>query len=209
MFDVIKKNGATLALFACASTGVVAVTHYLTEDSIKEQENAQLRKTLSAVVPNDLHDNQLYQNCVNVNNSLLGTTSDVPIYIATLDSQITAYAIESYAPDGYTSPIKLLIGLNSDLNVTGVRVLNHQETPGLGDLIDIRVSDWVLSFNGKTVTPDNGNEWKVKKDGGEFDQFTGATITPRAVVKAVKNTIELMQTPDFTQSIAKAPKCKG
>ncbi|EED24712.1 electron transport complex protein RnfG [Vibrio sp. 16] len=96
--------------------------------------------------------------------------------------------------DGYNGAIKLIVGIAQNGKVLGSRILSHQETPGLGDKIDLRVSDWMLSFSGKTVTEENQSTWKVRKDGGQFDQFTGATITPRAVVKAVKNTVSYVNT---------------
>ncbi len=189
MFNAIRKNGVTLAIFACASTGLVALTQYLTEDQIQEQERAQLLSVLNQVIPHDLHDNPLYQSCTLVTDTALGTSNPMPAYFATINGQPSAIAIEAIAPDGYNGAIKLIIGIKQDGTILGTRVLSHQETPGLGDKIDLRITDWVKSFNGKQVTEQNLSSWKVRKDGGQFDQFTGATITPRAVVKAVKNAV--------------------
>jgi len=94
------------------------------------------------------------------------------------------------APDGYSGNISLIVGVNADASVAGVRLLAHQETPGLGDKIDLKKSPWILSFNGKQFTGAIDSEWAVKKDGGQFDQFTGATITPRAVVSAVGRALQ-------------------
>ena len=113
----------------------------------------------------------------------------MPAYIATKNGEPTAIAIESIAPDGYNGEIKVITGIDSEGKILGTRVLSQKETPGLGDKIDLRVSDWILSFTGKEVTEANWNSWRVRKDGGDFDQFTGATITPRAVVKVVRNTV--------------------
>lgn len=190
MLNAIRKNGLTLAIFACASTGVVAVTQYLTKDQILRQERAQLQATLNEVIPHELHDNELYASCTLVSDPALGTNQPQPVYIATEDGTPTALAIESIAPDGYNGAIKLIVGIDNQGIILGSRVLAHQETPGLGDKVDLRVSDWVLSFTGKQITESNQAEWAVRKDGGQFDSFTGATITPRAVVKAVKNTAE-------------------
>ncbi|MFY2509305.1 electron transport complex subunit RsxG [Vibrio pectenicida] len=192
MLNAIRKNGAVLALFACASTGVVALTHYLTKEQISQQEQAQLLSVLNQVIPEDMHDNNLYQSCTLVNHPKLGTDADMPIYLATKDGQPTALAIEAIAPDGYSGAIKIIVGVQQDGTILGTRVLNHQETPGLGDKIDLRITDWILSFSGKKVTPENDSQWKVRKDGGQFDQFTGATITPRAVVKAVKKSVQFV-----------------
>jgi len=194
MLNVIRKNGVVLAVFACASTGLVALTHYLTKDQIHQQEQAQLLSVLNQVIPQELHDNDLYQACTLVSDSALGTEQPMPVYMASIAGQPSALAIESIAPDGYNGAIKLIVGIAQDGKVLGSRILSHQETPGLGDKIDLRVSDWMLSFSGKTVTEENQSTWKVRKDGGQFDQFTGATITPRAVVKAVKNTVSYVNT---------------
>ncbi|MCZ4307915.1 electron transport complex subunit RsxG [Vibrio sp. 10N.286.46.A8] len=189
MLNAIKKNGLVLAIFACASTGLVAVTHYLTKDQIKQQEQAQLLSVLNQVIPHDLHDNELFSSCTLVQAEELGTEQAMPAYIAKLNGEPSAIAIEAIAPDGYNGAIKVIVGMKIDGTILGTRVLSHQETPGLGDKIDLRVSDWILSFAGKQVTDSNLDRWKVRKDGGDFDQFTGATITPRAVVKSVKQAV--------------------
>ena len=203
MLNAIRKNGAVLALFACASTGVVALTHYLTKEQISQQEQAQLLSVLNQVIPEDMHDNNLYQSCTLVNHPDLGTDDDMPVYLATKDGQPTALAIEAIAPDGYSGAIKIIVGVKQDGTILGTRVLNHQETPGLGDKIDLRITDWILSFSGKKVTPENDSQWKVRKDGGQFDQFTGATITPRAVVKAVKKSVQFVN--DHSDKIRNQP----
>ncbi|MFS1461571.1 electron transport complex subunit RsxG [Vibrio lentus] len=190
MLNAIKKNGLVLAIFACASTGLVAVTHYLTKDQIKQQEQAQLLSVLNQVIPHDLHDNELFSACTLVQAEELSTEQAMPAYIAKLNGEPSAIAIEAIAPDGYNGAIKVIVGMKIDGTILGTRVLSHQETPGLGDKIDLRVSDWILSFAGKKVTDSNLDRWKVRKDGGDFDQFTGATITPRAVVKSVKQAVQ-------------------
>lgn len=192
MLNAIRKNGLTLAIFACATTGLVAATQYLTKDQIKLQEQKQLSSVLNQVIPHSLHDTPLFSACTLVRHPSLGSERAMPAYIARLNGQPTAIAIESIAPDGYNGAIKIITGIDVNGTVLGVRVLSHQETPGLGDKIDLRVTDWILAFSGKQLTENNVNSWKVRKDGGEFDQFTGATITPRAVVKAVKNTVEFV-----------------
>ncbi|AGV17014.1 electron transport complex subunit RsxG [Vibrio alginolyticus] len=189
MLTAIRKNGLTLAIFACATTGLVALTQYLTKDQIKVQEQKQLLSVLNQVIPENMHDNALTQACTMVTSPDLGTLRAMPAYLATKNGEPTAIAIESIAPDGYNGEIKVITGIDNQGNILGTRVLNHQETPGLGDKIDLRVTDWILSFTGKQVTENNWNSWKVRKDGGDFDQFTGATITPRAVVKVVRNTV--------------------
>ncbi|MFN1551094.1 electron transport complex subunit RsxG [Vibrio natriegens] len=188
MLTAIRKNGLTLAIFACATTGLVALTQYLTEDQIKQQERKQLLSVLNQVIPETMHDNALTQACTMVSSPELGAYA-MPAYIATKNGEPTAIAIESIAPDGYNGEIKVITGIDSEGKILGTRVLSQKETPGLGDKIDLRVSDWILNFTGKEVTEANWNSWRVRKDGGDFDQFTGATITPRAVVKVVRNTV--------------------
>jgi electron transport complex protein RnfG len=118
----------------------------------------------------------------------------VTVYRARKAQQNTALAIKTHTNTGYNGRIRLLVGIDVQGTVLGVRALSHKETPGLGDKIDLRHSDWVLDFAGKTLNSGNDNAWKVRKDGGQFDQFTGATITPRAVVSAVKQSLILFET---------------
>lgn len=108
------------------------------------------------------------------------------MYIARQDDRPVAAILEATAPDGYSGAIQLLVGVDFSGTVLGTRVTEHHETPGLGDKIELRLSDWITHFSGKTIAAGNDAHWAVKKDGGDFDQFTGATITPRAVVNAVK-----------------------
>lgn len=189
MLKAMIKNGGTLVVFAIATTSLVAITNWMTEDTIAEQQQLDLQKTLNQVIPKDTHDNKLFASCMLLPSQTTVTTKPMPAYLATKDNQPTAIAIETYAPDGYNGAIKIIVGLDMDGVVLSTRVLAHKETPGLGDKIETRKSDWILSFDKKTITTENASQWAVRKDGGEFDQFTGATITPRAVVKAVRNTV--------------------
>ncbi|MGX9460303.1 electron transport complex subunit RsxG [Shewanella sp. A14] len=187
------KNGLLLGLFALCCTGLVALVNALTSDTILLQEQKQLTLTLNQIIPAQLHDNVLSEHCILVNSpEWLGTKADLPVYLAYKDSSPIAVAIEAIAPDGYNGAIKLIIGVDNQGKILGVRTLSHQETPGLGDKIDLRKSDWVTHFSGKLFN-NNTNMWKVKKDGGQFDQFTGATITPRAYVKAVANALTFVE----------------
>ncbi|WP_100754207.1 electron transport complex subunit RsxG [Vibrio salilacus] len=208
MLNAIRKNGVILAVFACASTGVVALTHYLTEDKIQRQEQQQLLSVLNQVIPHQLHDNDLYQACTLVSDPALGSPTAMPVYMASLNGQPSALAIEAIAPDGYNGAIKIIVGIKQDGTIIGTRILSHQETPGLGDKIDLRITDWILGFSGKSVSQTNLSDWNVRKDGGQFDQFTGATITPRAVVKAVKNTA-LFVNANREQILAQPLNCGG
>jgi len=184
------KNGFLLALFALICTGLVAAVNQQTVDKIKQQEQQELMRVLHQLIPDEMHDNELTAQCtLLLDKDALGTDSPMPAYIATRAGKPVAIAIEAIAPDGYNGNIKLIVGISTKGEVLGVRTLAHQETPGLGDKIDLRKSNWVSQFVGKVLGSADDKQWLVKKDGGDFDQFTGATITPRAYIKAVKNAV--------------------
>ncbi|OUS30834.1 electron transport complex subunit RsxG [Thalassotalea sp. 42_200_T64] len=186
----IQNNAKVLALFAVACTAVVSLVNLLTKDSIARQEQQQLLATLHQVIAPERINNDLYQDCQFIKDvEFLGSNKSQTAYIARMDHMPVAVAITSVAPDGYNGNIQLLVAINVDGTLSGVRVLKHKETPGLGDKIETRKGEWVYNFDDKYIIDDKDSRWAVKKDGGMFDQFTGATITPRAVVKAVKNTM--------------------
>jgi electron transport complex protein RnfG len=178
-----------LGLFAVAGTGLVAMTQVGTAEKIAENERAALLRNLHQVVPPKLHNNDIYNDSIEVSDPLLGSKQPVTVYRARMDSKPVAAVIASIAPEGYGGDIKLLVGIRYDGTLSGVRVLSHKETPGLGDNIEVERNDWILGFSGHSLNDPKPRQWKVKKDGGVFDQFTGATITPRAVVKEVYNTL--------------------
>ncbi|GGD56677.1 electron transport complex subunit RsxG [Lacimicrobium alkaliphilum] len=193
MTKSMQKNGLILAAFALVTTGLIAITDVFTSPVIQQQQRNELQKTLNSIIPPDWHDNDLEHDCTRViAPELLGNAEEKTVYRARLNGQPQALAIETMTPNGYSGDISLIVGVDIAGNVSGVRVLQHRETPGLGDKIERRISDWILSFNGKSLTQENHKNWAVRKDGGDFDQFTGATITPRAVVNAVKNTLEFV-----------------
>ena len=188
MKQAINSNAKLLAIFAIACTAVVGVISQLTAPTIAKQEQAQILKTLHTIIDERSINNDLYQDCTLITDPLLGSSEPQTAYLGRFDNQPVAAAITTTAPDGYNGNISLLVAFDYAGTVTGVRTLKHNETPGLGDKIELKRSDWITSFNGKTITKASDSRWNVKKDGGMFDQFTGATITPRAVVRAVKNT---------------------
>lgn len=188
MKTAIQNNGKILALFAVACTAFVGLTYELTKSKIAQQEQRQLLSTLHSIIDKNAHDNDMSKHCVSVTNEALGSNEPQLVYLATNNEQPVAAAITTTAPDGYNGNIQLIVAVNIDGSLSGVRVLKHKETPGLGDKIETRKSDWVYSFNNKKYEDILEPRWAVKKDGGTFDQFTGATITPRAIVKAVKLT---------------------
>ncbi|MGL1955707.1 MAG: electron transport complex subunit RsxG [Colwellia sp.] len=185
----MQKNSKILALFAIACTLIVALVNELTIDKIKTQQQKYLLKTLHSIIEPSRYNNNITADCITMNSVMLGTNDVQTAYIARKDAQVIAMALTSTAPDGYNGTINLIVAVNIDGTVSGVRVLKHQETPGLGDKIELKKSKWITSFTGKKVLDKNDSRWAVSKDNGMFDQFTGATITPRAVVKAVKNTV--------------------
>ncbi len=179
-----------LGLFSVIGTGLVALTYEGTAERIAENERQALLHNLHQIISPDAHDNDIYADVITVHDKeLLGSKEGSNIYRARMGGHPVAAVIASTAPDGYNGTIKLLVGINYDGTLAGVRVINHRETPGLGDAIEAERSDWVLGFAGRSLQEPTDERWKVKKDGGVFDQFTGATITPRAVVKAVYNTL--------------------
>jgi Na+-translocating ferredoxin:NAD+ oxidoreductase subunit G len=181
----------TLAGFAVVGTGLVVMTHTHTQDLIEQAQRAALEASLNQLVPADRYDNRITEDRIDViAPEGLGATQPVTIYRARKQGQPVALFATPVAPDGYSGPIRLLIGLYADGTLAGVRILEHKETPGLGDGIEAQRSRWVLGFTGKSLMNPAPADWKVKKEGGAFDQFTGATITPRAVVKAVRNFLD-------------------
>lgn len=204
----MQKNGLLLAAFAVVATSLVIGVQVLTEDKIAMQQQRQVLRTLNQLIPPTMHDNDLYQSCRLLENLALGSSKPQPLYRAWVNEEPTALAAEIIAPDGYSGAIRLLVAIKPGGEVLGVRTLRHQETPGLGDKIDVEKSDWIKSFAEKQVRGADDERWTVQRDGGMFDQFTGATITPRAVVSAVKRaTLELQQQADvlFTADL---PHCQ-
>lgn len=206
MLEMMRKNALTLAVFALVCTALIALTHRLTQSTIIEQEQAQLLRVLNELLPDDSHDEPLFDHCVMLTSpQFLGSEQPLPVFTAVKQGQAQSYAIEAIAPDGYSGEIKLMVGVEIDGTLSGVRVLNHNETPGLGDKIELKKSPWMLTFNGKSLIDENDTRWAVRSDGGQFDAFTGATITPRAVVKAVRKVLLLVnQQP---QLLTQAPAC--
>lgn len=182
-----------LGAFAIIGTGLVALTYDATAERIAQAERDALLSAIHALVPPDSHDNDVFVDSVSVTDPRLGTYAPVQVYRARRAGAPVAAVIASVAPEGYSGAIRLLVAIRADGTLAGVRVVNHKETPGLGDKIEATRSNWILGFEGKSLERPDSDHWKVKKDGGVFDQFTGATITPRAVVKGVFNTLRYFE----------------
>ncbi|MDJ0778417.1 MAG: electron transport complex subunit RsxG [Gammaproteobacteria bacterium] len=186
----ILLSGAFLWLFAVAGTTFVALTEFTTRDAIADNERALLLRNLYALLPPERLDNDIAGDTLQLEPSpLLGTEQASLVYRARLAGEPVAAVFSSIAPNGYSGRIHLLVAVWVDGSIAGVRVVKHAETPGLGDGIEIRKSDWITGFDGRSLQDPAAEGWRVKRDGGEFDQLTGATITPRAVVEAVRNTL--------------------
>ncbi len=201
----IAAAGLVLALFAVLGTGLVAFTHQATKDQIAENERQALLKSLSAMVPADTIDNDIISDKITVHEPDTLGGEETQIYRGRKGIDPVAAVFTTIAPDGYSGQIKLLVAVKADGSLAGVRVVAHKETPGLGDKVEIEKSDWVLGFDNKSLDNPPLDKWGVKRDGGTFDQFTGATITPRAIVKAVKKTLIYFK-DNRTAVFAKAQK---
>jgi electron transport complex protein RnfG len=161
-----------------------------TRDQIAANERAYLLRSLNDVLPESAYDNEMFTDTIQVTDpELLGSKDPITIYRARMAGQPVAALLTPVAPKGYGGPIRLLVGITTDGVIIGVRVVSHRETPGLGDVIEIDRSDWLLGFDGLSMGNPAEKKWAVKRDGGDFDQFTGATITPRAVVHAVRDAL--------------------
>ena len=186
----ITITAAVLMLFAVVGTLLVALTFEGTREQIAANEREALLRKLNILVPPERYDNAIFEDTTQVSNDhLLGTTEPVTVYRARRNAEPVALVITPVAPDGYSGTLRLLVGINLDGSLSGVRILAHRETPGLGDKIEAERSDWILGFDGRSLDNPPLEAWQVKRDGGAFDQFTGATITPRAVVKTVRNSL--------------------
>ena len=185
------RSAFLLALIAVIGTGLLAGVHALTRERIAAQERRVVLEHLNQVLPAQNYDNALYEDFIEITSPEYFKHDDpVRVYRARRLGQATAAVMNLVAPDGYNGDIRLLVAIRSNGQIAGVRVISHRETPGLGDPIEFSRSDWVLNFEQRSLKNPAAGGWAVKRDGGVFDQFTGATITPRAVVEAVQRALE-------------------
>jgi electron transport complex protein RnfG len=189
-YRTILFTGILLFLFTVIGVTLVAYTFENTKARIAANERAALLRNLHVLVPPKTHTNDMFTDVIEVHDpTLLGSRAPVPVYRARRDGAPVALVLTPEAPDGYSGSIRLLVGITVDGTLTGVRVLSHRETPGLGDAIEAERSDWILAFAGRRLGDPPADQWRVRRDGGVFDQFTGATATPRAVVNAVRKSL--------------------
>jgi len=192
--SLVKHTAKTtwvMVAFAIIGTLTLAIMHTVTKAPIVRAEAVVRMSLFSQILPADLHDNDLLQDAVKQPaGGDLGNRDETLIYRARLTKAPSAVIMEVTAPDGYSGDIKLLVAIKANGEVLGARVLDHRETPGLGDYIDIAHSNWIKNFDTQSLEKRNDEGWRVKKDGGQFDFVTGATITPRAVIKAVHKALK-------------------
>jgi len=189
-----SKTALTLIGFSLVFTALLAYVFIITKAPIEKSE-AELRRALfGQILPENMHNNRLLEDTVNIApNELLGNKQVTVANRARIDNQPSAVILEALAHDGYSGDIKLLIAIRYDGSISGVRVLTHKETPGLGDYIDIAKGNWIKLFNNESLSKTSDQNWAVKKDGGQFDYMAGATITPRAVIKAVHKALQYFE----------------
>lgn len=186
----IRRSAIGLGLFAIITGGTIAVTQVMTAERIEQQAARAEARALFEIIPQSAHNNDLLSDTVTLPaDPRLGSQQPVTGWVARLDGEPVGIILPVTAPDGYSGNIRLLVGIDLEGTVLGVRVTSHRETPGLGDKVELKKSDWVLDFTGRSLTNPEPKRWNVAKNGGVFDQFTGATITPRAVVKAVQHAL--------------------
>ncbi|HEU0220081.1 MAG TPA: electron transport complex subunit RsxG [Gallionella sp.] len=188
---VSLHTALSLLLFALAGTALLALTFDLTHETIARSVENEKLKLIAQIVPPVAYDNDIMKDTVQLAaDKLLGGAGTSIVYRGRLNGQPSIAVLQVVAPDGYSGKINLIIAIHSDGRIGGVRVVSHRETPGLGDYIEIARSDWITGFNGASLENRKDSAWKVKKDGGSFDYMAGATITPRAIVKAVHKALQ-------------------
>jgi len=191
--EQMNRNGLILALFAFLSTGLITITHQLTKDKIALAVERNMIAQLSQIVDQKDYDNEVYQDCIKVRSaSFLGSDQFNKAYRLRKQGNDYALLLTAIAPDGYSGPIEFSMAISKQGKIVGLNIISHRETPGLGDKIERRKSNWLNQFNGMSLNLKE-SKWRVKKDGGQFDALTGATITPRAMVKATYNALLYFQ----------------
>jgi electron transport complex protein RnfG len=194
IFKHAVKTAITLVAFAFVGTAMLAYVFDITRAPIEASEKEARLALFKEILPESTYNNDLLKDSIEIApNELLGNRQSSVANIAKLNNKTAGVILEAIAHDGYAGDIKLLVAIRADGSISGVRVLAHKETPGLGDYIDIARSNWIKLFNDESVNRTPVEQWHVKKDGGKFDYMVGATITPRAVVKAVLKTLQFYE----------------
>ena len=188
------QTGAILAIFAIVGTAFLVATHFVTKDIIAESEKQAKLGLISQIVPQNTFDNDIIKDAAALPAAPeIGNREPTTVYRATKEGEPVAAVLEASAPDGYSGRIKFIIAIKAGGEISGVRVIDHHETPGLGDYIEIAKSKWITIFDGDSLSKTPDNDWKVKKDGGKFEHNAGATVSPRALIKDVHKTLGYFQ----------------
>jgi len=188
--QTIVKTGATLAIIAAICTTLVATTYQLTSERIVANEKAMLELALQPALAG-----VFYEGGVSESRLVMSPPHDLPgndaalVYRVYAQGKPVAALFAVTARDGFSGVIRILVGVEFDGTITGVRILQHRETPGLGDKIESARSDWIFQFDGRSMANPEVTGWAIRNDGGEFDQLTGASVTPRAVIGAIRDTL--------------------
>jgi electron transport complex protein RnfG len=197
-------GAVAIVVLAIAAAIALSVIDRATQSRVERNAQEWLIERLDILVPPTSRDNDvLTDKVIAVAPDLLGISRPVDIYRARKAGEPVAAILHTIAPDGYRGPIELLVAIDASGKLIGVQVVRHRETPGLGDAFENRDRDWLPKFRGRSLDDPPQQRWAVQADGGDFDAFTGATITPRAIVKAVRRSLEFYRAKDDT--IFKAP----
>ena len=188
----IGLSGSVLAVFAAITSVAIGWTYLATKDQIDMEVRRAEARQLLEIFPPETHDNDIVDDGFELvaDTPLLGIREARQGYRVRRDDRVIGVILPATARDGYSGDIRALVGVRDDGTVAGVRVVAHRETPGLGDKVDLRKSDWILGFDNRSLSQPDLSGWNVEKDGGVFDQFTGATVTPRAVIMATRRALE-------------------
>lgn len=189
-YKIILKTVSIISLLGLIFAISLSITFKKSNPLIEQNKINFKIKLLNEILDNLEYDNDLINSYVKIKpNELLNNKANTNVYLAKKNNNLQAVLIESVAPDGYSGNITILTAIRSNGEIIGTRIIDHKETPGLGDYIDQKKSSWIFNFNSMSLSNSNEQDWRVKKDQGSFDYKAGATITPRAVIKSVKNTL--------------------
>jgi electron transport complex protein RnfG len=190
----LGRGALTLAVVGALGLGGLLALRALTAERVAEQQHAATLRALAVLLPPDFDNDPQADRIAVVAPAWLGSEDALAVRRARRDGRIEALLLEAVAPDGYNGDIRLLIGVDTEGQVIGIRVVEHRETPGLGDPIEIERGPWITGFDGRSLRDPTTDAWRVRRDGGAFDQLAGATITPRAVLGAVRRALQFVET---------------
>jgi len=197
-------HGLILGAFCLGFGVILAFSNHITVEDIAARALEDKLNSLAQVIPSNIHDNNLVEDSILMKNE---GGKEISVYRATKDGKVTGLAYEIFGV-GYAGQIKLMMGIDTQGKILGVRVISHKETPGLGDKMEVKKGNWILKFDSLSLGNPPVDKWKVKKDGGQFDYWAGATITPRGVVDAIRRGLELFEANKAHMMDMNAPKAQ-